>query len=66
VRYFTNGEKEYDKGDAMGARGKADQTIVDEVFAGPYFKHDIPKTMGREIFGDRMVEDICDGMLARK
>lgn len=66
VRYFTNGEREYDKDGAMGAMGTVNQSIVDEVLAGPYFRHDIPKTTGRETFGDRIVEDLCDKMTAGK
>jgi 1,6-anhydro-N-acetylmuramate kinase len=64
VRYFTNGEKECDRDGAMGAKSKVNQGIVDEVLAGPYFKHDLLKTTGRETFGDRMAEDICDKMTA--
>ena len=65
VRYFTKGKQQYDKDGKMGAAGKVDQSIVDEVLAGPYFKHDIPKTTGRETFGDRMGEEICEKMLAK-
>ena len=65
VRYFTHGKQQYDKDGKMGAVGKVDQSIVDEILAGPYFVHDIPKTTGRETFGDETAENICERMLAK-
>ncbi|SMR43111.1 unnamed protein product [Zymoseptoria tritici ST99CH_1E4] len=63
VRYFTKGEREYDRDGALGAAGKVDQSIVDEVLSNPYFAHEISKTTGRETFGDTMAEDICKRMV---
>jgi 1,6-anhydro-N-acetylmuramate kinase len=64
VRYFTGGERQYDKDGAMGAAGIVDQAIVDEVLQHPYFLHDIPKTTGRETFGDAFSEELCKRMTA--
>jgi len=47
----------------MGAKGKVDQAIVDEVLSQPFFVHDIPETTRRETFGDRTGEDICERKL---
>ncbi|SMQ46752.1 unnamed protein product [Zymoseptoria tritici ST99CH_1A5] len=63
MRYFTKGEREYDRDGALGAAGKVDQSIVDEVLSNPYFAHEISKTTGRETFGDTMAEDICKRMV---
>ena len=65
VRYFTDGKLQYDENGKMGAAGKVDQSVVDAFLAGPYFVHDIPKTTGRETFGDTIAEDICERMLAK-
>ncbi|KAK4495268.1 hypothetical protein PRZ48_013597 [Zasmidium cellare] len=64
VRYFTHGERQYDKDGQMGAQGNVDESIVREVLQQHYFTHDIPKTTGRETFGDTMAEDLCKRMTA--
>jgi 1,6-anhydro-N-acetylmuramate kinase len=49
----------------MGAAGIVDQEIVDEILQNPYFLHEIPKTTGRENFGDTMGEEICERMIKK-
>ncbi|GIJ90371.1 hypothetical protein Asppvi_009325 [Aspergillus pseudoviridinutans] len=64
VRYFTQGKRQYDKDGSMARAGRVNQAIVDETLKGPYFVHDIPKTTGRETFGDNWSQELCERMMA--
>jgi 1,6-anhydro-N-acetylmuramate kinase len=47
----------------MVEAGKVNQAIVHEILSGPYFIHDIPKTTGRETFGDNWSQELCERMI---
>ncbi|KAH6883953.1 hypothetical protein B0T10DRAFT_580097 [Thelonectria olida] len=65
MRYFTNGEMEYDKDGEWSSRGTVCQDIVDKFLnTNKYCNHVPPKTTGRETFGDNEGQEIIDECLA--
>ncbi len=65
MRYFTNGEMEYDKDGEWGAQGTVNQLIVDTFLRNnEYVNHKPPKTTGRETFGDGEAQQLIDQCLS--
>ncbi len=66
MRYFTNGQMEYDRDGEWGARGRVNQDVVNMFLDNnKYCNHLPPKTTGRETFGDNEAQEIIDDCLAR-
>ncbi|KAF5679580.1 anhydro-n-acetylmuramic acid kinase [Fusarium heterosporum] len=65
MRYFTNGEMEYDRDGEWSGRGTVRQDIVDNFLnTNKYCNHTPPKTTGRETFGDNEGQELIDECLA--
>ncbi|KAH2869649.1 hypothetical protein KXV31_002732 [Aspergillus fumigatus] len=65
MRYFTNGEMEYDRDGEWGAQGTVNQAVVDNFLNNNKYCNQLPpKTTGRETFGDNEAQEIIDECLA--
>jgi len=65
MRYFTNGEMEYDRDGEWSSRGTVCQDIVDRFLStNKYCNHVPPKTTGRETFGDNEGQELLNECLA--
>lgn len=50
VRHYTGGERSYDAGGALAARGRVMPRLLDRLLAEPYYRAAPPKTTGKELF----------------
>ncbi len=65
ARLFSGGAMGYDRDGALAAAGRADDALLAELLAHPYFEQPPPKTTGRELFGDSFAAGVIDRALAR-
>jgi anhydro-N-acetylmuramic acid kinase len=56
VRHFTKGRQSFDAGGRVASRGKVDEPVLAEALADPFFRHEPPKSAGREQFGESFVK----------
>ncbi|NLZ05650.1 MAG: anhydro-N-acetylmuramic acid kinase [Phycisphaerae bacterium] len=56
VRLATRGRRHFDRGGAMAARGKVDETLLREMLKHPFLRRKPPKSTGREEFGQAYSE----------
>src|SRR5207248_4547226 len=56
VWHATEGRMSYDRDGAIAASGRVDGALLDELLANPYFAMPPPKTTGRELFGNQLVD----------
>jgi len=58
VVVLSEGKKRFDRSGSMAKQGEVDHTLLSDLLQHPFLKKQPPKSTGREIFGDKMVEDM--------
>jgi anhydro-N-acetylmuramic acid kinase len=54
----TDGQRSFDEGGLIAARGRVDESWLAGLLEHPYFRRPPPKTTGRELFGPAMGADL--------
>jgi len=60
MRLVTKGQRQYDRGGAMAARGAVHEELLREMLRHPFFRRRPPKSTGREMFGQQYCEWFYD------
>jgi anhydro-N-acetylmuramic acid kinase len=56
MRLVTKGQRQYDRGGAMAAKGAVHDELLKEMLRHPFFRRRPPKSTGREQFGQQYCE----------
>jgi anhydro-N-acetylmuramic acid kinase len=60
VSLWSNGRQHFDRGGEIAARGTVHEGLLSELMETPYVRRPLPKSTGREIFGDRFVAALME------
>jgi anhydro-N-acetylmuramic acid kinase len=60
MRLVTKGQRQYDRGGAMAAKGAVHEELLKEMLRHPFFRRRPPKSTGREQFGQQYCEWFYD------
>lgn len=58
IQHRTNGRKTMDRGGEMARRGRIHERLLSELLRHPFLNQRPPKTTGRELFGQAMIERV--------
>jgi anhydro-N-acetylmuramic acid kinase len=58
VEWASGGQESYDRDGVRAARGRVNESVLQELLAQPYFAQQPPKSTGRELFGRPFVQDL--------
>ncbi len=57
---ITNGKQRYDEGGKLAASGNINEQLLNYMLDDEYLKMPLPKTTGREYYGEQYVSDLCN------